>query len=313
MKNIVFLDEYCINGADVSSIRALGNYTAYDYTEPHEVTGRAGDAEIVILNKIRVTEELLAGLPKLELICVAATGVDNVDVEAARRRGIPVMNARGYSTHSVAETALGGAIAMLREIVYYDEYVKDGRYAASPRLFNYDRPTRRLHGRKWGVIGMGAIGRRVAGLADAFGCEVAWHSVSGAERKEDYPRMEMAELLGWADIVSLHTPLNDRTRGLIGPKQFDMMKNTGIIINVARGGVVDEQALADAINGGKIAGAVVDVFSREPIAADNPLLSVKDKYRLLMSPHNAWSAAESIDTLVACIAENIENYLKENQ
>lgn len=311
MKNIVFLDEYSINGGNLSRIKSMGKYKGYENTSPEEVIERAKDAEILILNKVRITEEILSQLPRLELICVAATGVDNVDVEAAGKRGIPVKNAKGYSTHSVAETTLGGAIGLLREIVYYDAFVKDGRYASSPKLFNYDRPTHQLHGRNWGIIGLGAIGHEVAKLAEAFGCEVAYHSVSGAKREEKYPHKELKELLGWADIVSLHTPLSDKTRNLIGSVEFAAMKPTSIIINVARGGIVNEQALADVINEGKIAGAVVDVFSREPIAADNPLLQVKDKYRLLLSPHNAWSAAESIDNLISCIADNIENFINE--
>lgn len=310
MKSIVFLDEYSINDADLSRIKALGNYKGYENTAPEDVVERAKDAEVLILNKIRITDDILAQLPKLELICVAATGVDNVDVAAAEKRGIPVRNAKGYSTHSVAETTIGGAIGLLREIVYYDEFVKDGRYAASPRLFNYDRPTRSLFGRKWGIVGLGAIGHAVAGLATAFGCEVAYHSVSGSKREEPYPEKSLPELLAWADVVSVHAPLNEKTRGLIGDREFDIMKPSAIIINVARGGIINEQALADALNEGKISGAAFDVFSREPIAADNPILTVKDKYRLLLSPHNAWSAAESIDNLIGCVAENIKNYLK---
>lgn len=310
MKNIVFLDEYSINGGDLSRIKSLGNYTGYDNTAPDEVVARAKDAEIVILNKVKITDVIFAQLPKLKLICVAATGVDNVDVEAASKRGIQVKNAKGYSTHSVAETTLGGAIGLLREIVYYDAFVKDGHYASSPLLFNYDRPTYQLHGRKWGIIGLGSIGHEVARLAEAFGCEIAYHSVSGIRREEKYPHKDMKELLGWADILSLHVPLNDKTRDLIAGEELGAMKSSSIIINVARGGIVNERALAAAIDNGQIAGAVVDVFSREPITEDNPLLSVRDKYRLLLSPHNAWSAAESINNLISCISENIENFIK---
>ena len=199
---------------------------------------------------------------------------------------------------------------MLREIVYYDGFVKQGEYSSSPRLFNYDRPTRQLYGRKWGIVGLGAIGHAVAELAGAFGCEVAYHSVSGNKRAEKYPEMELMELLKWADILSIHSPLNERTRGLIGMAELRCMKPTAILVNVARGGIVDEQALADALDGGILCGAVVDVFSQEPIPADNPLLKIKDPYRLLLSPHNAWSAQESIDNLVQAIIENIQTFLK---
>lgn len=309
MWNIVFLDEYSINGADLSAIKNLGNFTGYDFTAPDKVLERAIDADILIVNKVRLTKEIIDGLPNLKLVCEAATGVDNIDLQAAANRGIPVRNAKGYSTHSVAETTIGGAIAMLREIVYYDEFVRSGRYSASPLLFNYDRPTRQLYGRKWGIIGLGAIGHAVAGLAGCFGCEVAYHSVSGSKRAEKYPEKPLRELLGWADIISIHSPLNDGTRGLIGDAELREMKPSSILINVARGGIVDEQALADALDEGVLSGAVVDVFSREPVPADNPLLKIKDPYKILLSPHNAWSAKESIDNLVAAIADNIKGFI----
>lgn len=311
MKNIVFLDEYSINGADLSGIKRIGNYTGYDFTTPEQIIERAKDAEILIVNKVKLTAEVIDSLPKLQLICEAATGVDNIDTAAAARRGIPVKNAKGYSTHSVAETTLGGAIALLREVVYYDQFVKSGSYSSSPRLFNYDRPTRQLYGRKWGIIGFGAIGHEVAHLAEAFGCEVAYHSVSGSKREEKYPEYELKELLNWADVISVHSPLNDKTHNLIGQEELNAMKSHAILINVARGGIVNEQALADALDANRIAGAVVDVFSKEPIPADNPLLNIKDPHKLLLSPHNAWSAEESIANLVDAIEANIHSFLNE--
>ena len=210
----------------------------------------------------------------------------------------------------MAETTLGAAIALLRESVYYDEFFKSGRYARSPRLFCFDRPIRQLHGRRWGVIGLGAIGREVARLAAAFGCEVSYHSTSGVAREEAYPALPLDELLAWADVVSIHCPLNAHTRGLIGAEQLRRMKPSALLVNVARGGIVDEAALAEALDDGWIAGAALDVFSSEPVKADNPLLALRDPYRLLASPHNAWATGEAIDTLVRCVARNIEAYLK---
>lgn len=312
MLNIVFLDGYSLNDADLSAVKALGNYTGYDFTTPEQVLERAAEADVLIVNKVKITADIINALPRLRLICEAATGIDNIDTAAAAARGIPVLNAKGYSTYSVAEATLGGAIAMLREVIYYDTFVKDGRYSASTRLFNYDRPTRRLYGRRWGVIGLGAIGHTVAGMAEAFGCEVAYHSISGAKRAEKYPEKSLDELLAWADIVSIHSPLNDKTRGLIGKAQLERMKHDAILINVARGGIVDEKALADALDNDTIAGAVIDVFSNEPMSAENPLLHVKDPYKLLLSPHNAWSAKESINNLVAAIAENIISFKRDN-
>lgn len=310
MNNIVFLDEYSVNDADLSGIKRLGNYTGYEFTAPDQILERAKEADIVIVNKVKLSADVIDRLPRLKLICEAATGVDNIDMEAAASRGIPVMNAKGYSTHSVAEATLGGAIAMLRETVYYDKFVKEGKYSSSERLFNYDRPTRQLHGRRWGIIGLGAIGHAVAALAEAFGCEVAYHSVSGSKREEKYPEKSLQELLEWSDVISIHSPLTDKTRGLIGKDELASMKPSAILINVARGGIVDEQALADALDNKIISGAVIDVFSKEPLPSDNPLLKVKDPYTLLLSPHNAWSAKESIDNLVAAIEQNIEDFQK---
>ena len=288
---IVFLDEYSLAGRDLSAVKALGDYTGYDMTAPDEVAVRCADAEIVVTNKVRLDAATIAQLPHLRLICVAATGVNNIDLDAAAEHGVEVRNAAGYSTHSVAETTLGAA----------------GR---SPRLFCFDRPIRQLHGRRWGVIGLGAIGREVARLAAAFGCEVSYHSTSGVAREEAYPALPLDELLAWADVVSIHCPLNAHTRGLIGAEQLRRMKPSALLVNVARGGIVDEAALAEALDDGRIAGAALDVFSSEPVKADNPLLALRDPYRLLASPHNAGATGEAIDTLVRCVARNIEAYLK---
>lgn len=309
MKNIVYLDEFPMKGAILDDIRSLGNYTGYARTPVNEVVKRAKEAEIIIVNKVIISDEIMAQLPNLRLICVAATGMNNIDLEAAKRRGISVRNAKGYSTHAVAETTLGCALGLMREILYYDEYVKNGSYCQAGHPFGYSRPTRELYGSNWGIIGLGDIGREVARIASAFGCDVAYHSTSGVKREEKYKEKTLNELLEWADVVSVHCPLNDKTRGLIGAAQFALMKKSAIIINVARGGIIDERALVDAINEGNIAGAGVDVFSVEPPEKDNPIFDVKDKYRLLLSPHNAWSAANALQNLVKCVEDNIRNYI----
>ena len=306
--NIVFLDAYSICGRDLSNIAALGNFTAYESTEPHEVLERCAEADVIIANKTVLDAEKLHALPRLKLICVAATGMNNIDLETAAELGIPVRNAVGYSTHSVAETTICSTLALLREVVYYDRYFKCGDYSASPRMFNFDRPTGQIHGKNWGVIGLGNIGREVARLATAFGCNVRYTSTSGTDRKEDYEQMPLDELLAWADVVSIHCPLNERTRNLIGVAELSKMKPTAVIINVARGGIIDEQALAEALDNGTIRGAALDVFSSEPLDASSPLFRLRDPYRLLASPHNAWSTVEAIDRLIACVRDNIKEY-----
>lgn len=304
MKKIVFLDEYSIAGRDLSKITSQGDYIAYNNTRKEEVVERLKGADIAITNKVLIDGEAMRQLPDLKLICVAATGMNNVDLNAAAELGIEVRNAVGYSTTSVAETTIASALALARNIVYFDEYFHDGRYAAADRAFCYDRTTFQISGKRWGIIGLGNIGREVARLATAFGCEVAYFSTSGVARDEAFPAMELDQLLQWSDIVSVHSPLNERTRGLVGREELQKMKPTSIIINVARGGIIDEAALAEALNEGWVSAAALDVFSVEPLR-ESPLYNVKDRYRLLASPHNAWSAAEAIDRLIECVAENI--------
>lgn len=307
---IVFLDEYTLGGADLSRLHALGDYTGYAETRSPQTLERCRDAEVVITNKVLLDRARLEALPRLKLICVAATGMNNIDLDAAAELGIEVRNAAGYSTHSVAETTLGAAIGLLRNTVYYDRYVKSGDYTAAGRQFHFRRPNRQLHGACWGVVGMGTIGREVARLAAAFGCQVRYTSTSGVERREAYPALPLDELLAWADVVSIHCPLNDRTRNLIAAAELARMKPSAVLINVARGGIVDEEALAAALDDGRIAGAALDVFVREPLAADNPLLHTADPDKLLLSPHNAWSPREAIDVLVGCIERNIKDFYR---
>ena len=304
----------------MEALSRFGEYKGYDVTAPDEVAERCADADIVITNKVVIDAATMARLPHLKLICVAATGMNNVDLAAAADRGIEVRNAVGYSTYAVAETTLGAALALLRETVYYDGYFKSGRYAASDRIFNFDRPTAQLRGRRWGIVGLGNIGHEVARLAAAFGCEVAYSSTSGVSRSEKYPCLPLDELLAASDVVSVHCPLNEHTRGLIGEAELSRMKPTAILINVARGGIVDEAALARAggivdeaalaraLDAGTIRSAALDVFSSEPLR-ESPLYALKDPYRLLASPHNAWSPVEAIDRLIACVVANIEEFV----
>ena len=305
---IVFLDEYSICNRNIESIKSLGDYIGYETTSSEQVVERCLDAEIVITNKVVLDAEKITALPKLKLICVAATGMNNVDLVAASEKGVLVMNAVGYSTYAVAETTLCSALSLLREVTYYDNFFKSGDYAAAERIFNFDRPTSQLRGKRWGIIGLGNIGREVARLAEAFGCEVSYYSTSGITRDEQYPQLSLNELLSTSDIVSIHCPLTTRTANLITGKELSQMKPSAILINVARGGIVNEQALAEALNNKTIRGAALDVFSSEPLR-ESPLYNLQDPYRLLASPHNAWSSVEAIDRLIECIANNIKDYL----
>lgn len=306
------MDEYSAGEADLSPIKELGDYRGYEYTRPDQTVERCRDAEIVVTNKVVFGEQVINELPKLRLICIAATGMNNVNIDAATARGIEVKNVAGYATESVTEATIGGAIAMLRWAEYYDKRVKDGTWSDSGRIYDLSRTTHTLSGKRWGIIGMGHIGRSVARIAEAFGCTVAYTSTSGLSREESYPRLELEDLLSQADIVSIHAPLTQHTANLIDEPQLSLMKPSAILVNVARGGIVNEDALADALNDGTIAGAVLDVFVHEPLQSDSPLLKLKDPTRILLSPHNGWSAAESMARLVEGIAENIRGFLSEN-
>lgn len=308
--NIVFLDAYSLGKADLSAIRALGNYTEYEYTRRDQIVERCREAEVAITNKVVFDRATLEQLPRLRLICVAATGMNHIDLEAAAERGIAVKNAVGYSTHSVTETTIGAAIALMRQVIYYDRYVKQ-EYGGSERQYHFGRTTHQLFGSRWGIIGLGNIGHSVAKVAEALGCEVAYTSTSGVAREEPYPCLPLDELLAWADVVSIHAPLNDRTRGLIGARELARMKPSALLINVARGGIVDEAALAAALDEGRLAGAALDVFAHEPLEADSPLLRLRNADRLLLSPHNAWSPVEAVAVLVECIARNIRKFYAE--
>ena len=307
MARIVFLDEYSLGDMDLTPIKELGEYVGYDRTTKERVLERCKGAEVVIANKTLLKAETLRALPDLRFIAIAATGMNNVDLDVAAELGIGVKNVAGYSTSSVAEATLTFALSLLKNTAYFDNYFKSGAYAATEDIFHFGRPVRQLRGSKWGVIGLGAIGREVARLASAFGCEVAYTSTSGAVRKEDYPQMPLEELLGWADIVSIHCPLTPTTKGLIGENELQKMKPTSIIINVARGGIIDEEALAKALNEKSIAGAGLDVFSREPLHS-SPLYDLEESYTLVAAPHTAWAADAARKVLIQRIADNIKEH-----
>ena len=306
---IVFLDEYSMGGADLTHLRSLGEYTGYEMTDDELTVERCHRADVVISNKVALKEDVIGQLPDLKLICVAATGMNNVDLAAAAAAGILVANAMDYSTHSVAEQTLCSALALLKQLLYFDDFVKGGAYAAAGRLFDFGRPTHELYGKRWGIIGLGNIGRQVARLAEAFGCEVAYHSTSGKNHDAEYTEKSLEELLGWADVVSIHAPLSKQTYHLIDYPQLSLMKRGAIIVNMARGSIVNEEGLARALNEGLIAGAATDVYSREPIAKDNPLLRVEDKYKLVLTPHSAWATKEALQRLVDKVTENIERFI----
>lgn len=303
---IVFLDAATMGDISFAPIEALGEFIKYDKSTPEEALERVKDCDVLIINKVLVTPELIDAAPNLKLICESATGVNNIDLEYAASKGIPVRNAVGYSTTTVAQATFMHILSLMGEGPYYDECVKSGRYSAMDMFTDPAKNWEELDGKTIGIIGMGNIGSRVARIAQAFGMRVCYFSTSGTGHCKDYPCLPLDELLELSDIVSIHAPLNERTNGLIGAQQIALMKPTSILVNMGRGGIVDEKALADAINTESIAGAALDVFVKEPVPADNPLLHTRHPERLRLAPHAAWASIQARERLVRQIADNIQ-------
>lgn len=294
---------------DVSCFEKFGEVTCYPNTVAANTSERVKDADIILANKAPLNESTLKDAPNVKLICLLATGFDNVDLAYCKSRSIKVTNVVNYCTSTVAQHTLLLALALSEKIAFYDDYVKSGAYSAQDRFSNFDRTFYDLEGKTWGIIGMGTIGRRVAGLAQAFGCRVIFYSASGKSTCTDYKRVEFDTLLQESDILSLHCPLSDRTRGLINKDALSKMKETAILVNVARGPVVDTRALYDALVTDQIAGAGLDVLEQEPMAKDNPLAQIKDSTKLIITPHMAWASLESRTRLVDEVVKNIEAFL----
>ena len=308
--NIIFLDASTLGDVDnIPLISDLGNYTAFDLT-PHETRlERSRDADILITNKVIIDRELMDACPRIKLICIAATGMNNVDLAYAKTKGIEVKNVAGYSTESVAQCTFSMLFYLLHHSQYYDEYVRSGEYVKSP-IFTHQGPGFwELKNKIFGIIGMGTIGKRVAEIASIFGSRVVYHSTSGSNLNASYEHLSLRELLEISDVVSIHCPLNERTSDLIGDEEISMMKSCAILINMGRGGIVNEKALAEAIDKEIISGAAIDVLISEPIKLDNPLMQAQKKDRLYITPHIAWASIESRRVLVEMLAQNIRNFV----
>ena len=303
---IVFLDATSLDDLDAfDRFDKVGDFTAHDHTSPEQVTDRAAGVQVIITNKVKITGEMIRELDDLRLICVAATGVNNVDTEAAGERGIPVRNVAGYSTDSVAQLTMTAYFTVAMDLLHLNEAVYNGDYSKAKAFTMWRHPYHELSARRFGIIGLGTIGTRVAKLADAYGAEVVYHSISGSDHDVPYARLELEELLTSCDAISIHCALSDETRDLIGADELESMQETAYLINMARGGIVNEKALAAAIDAGSIAGAAVDTFSTEPLPADHPYLGVKNRERLLLTPHVAWASIEARTRLIDGIIENI--------
>lgn len=309
---IVMLERNSV-GPDVSvdCINELGELTVYrNTTTVEEVQERVKDADIIIVNKCPMREETLKDAPNVKLICEFATGFDNCDLEYCRSRGIRITNVRDYCTAMVAQHTFTLALALSQKIFHYDQYVKSGQYSAQDRFSNFDLPFAELDGKTWGIVGMGNIGRRVAKIATAFGCKVIFHSVTGKSTCTDYLQVDKDTLLRESDFLSLHCPLSDLTRDYIDAAALKKMKPSAILVNVARGRVVNNTDLYEALTAGKIAAAGLDVVEKEPLEESNPLSTMKDSNKLIITPHLAWASVEARTRCVEEAYQNIEAFLK---
>lgn len=311
---LVFLDAKTMgNVANLHSLERFGEVVYYDTTERTQTFDRVKDADVVVTNKVVIDRTIINATGKLKLICVAATGTNNVDIKAAEEKGIVVKNVADYSTNGVAQVTFAILLHLVNKIDYYDRFVKDGHYADSDIFTHNGKPFQDLNRKRFGIIGLGNIGRKVAQIATAFGCEVVYFSSSGKNNAQPYQRLELDEFLATADIISIHAPLNENTANLINYARLQAMKRTAILINASRGGIVNEADLAKALNDQLIAGACIDVYTSEPINTENPLLQVKEKERIVLTPHIAWASIESRTLLMEWIVQNIEAFLGEKK
>lgn len=305
MKKIVILDGKTLGDIELEKLSEIGEVKYYDTTDISEVKERIRDANIVLTNKVVLNRENLSEASNLEFIAEVATGFNNIDVEYAKEKGIGVANVAGYSTNAVVQHTFALTLSLLDEVTYYDSYVKSGEYSKSGLFTCLDKPYYEIEGKTWGIIGLGNIGRKVAKIAEAFGAKVIYYSTTGNNSNDEFSRVSFDELLSKSDIISIHAPLSKNTVGLLDYEALCKMKNSSILVNMGRGPIVVEEDLARAIDENKIRGAALDVFEVEPIKINSPLLTMKNKDKIILSPHIAWASVEARERLFNEVIENI--------
>ena len=308
---IVFLDAKTIgDDIDLSGYDQLGEVIKYDFSSAEEARERSKDADVLVLNKVEINETSIGLADHLKLVCVTATGTNNLDKEYLAKRGIAWSNVAGYSTETVAQHTFALLFYLLEKLPYYDDYVKSEKYIGDVTFTHFANVFHELKGMTWGIIGLGNIGKRVADIAKMFGCRVIYYSTSGKNTQEGYDRVSLDELLAESDIVSVHAPLDENTKGLMNKEAFRKMKSSAIFINVGRGPIVVEQDLAEALDTGEIAAAGLDVLSVEPMSPENPLRKIKDSNKLIITPHIAWASIEARTRLMKTIEGQIREFFE---
>ena len=304
---IVLLDAITFGDTDLSGFNALGEVTLYQKTAPDETLQRIKHAEVVVTNKVVITKEMMQNTPSLQLICIAATGMNNVDLVAAQELGIAVKNVAGYSSDSVVQHTFTMLLYLMGHSSYYDGVVKNKKYSQSAVFTDVSRPFFEIKGKKWGIIGLGAIGQQVAKIASCFGAKVCYYSTSGQNSNRDYLRVDLQTLLSTCDIITIHAPLNEKTQNLLDYKELQECKEGAVVLNLGRGGIINEDAVAKIIDERDLSFGL-DVFTKEPLEENSPLLQVKNKERLMLTPHIAWTSVEARKKLIAMVIDNIKEH-----
>lgn len=308
---IVFLDAKTIgDDIDLSGFDRLGEVVKYPFSTSEEARERTKDADVVVLNKVEINEASIGDAQNLKLVCVTATGTNNLDKEYLAKKNIAWRNVAGYSTETVAQHTFAMLFYLLEKLRYYDDYVKTEKYVGDTTFTHFANVFHELCGMTWGIIGLGNIGQKVADIAKAFGCRVIYYSTSGRNNKEGYERVDFETLLKESDVVSVHAPLDENTKGLMDEKAFSKMKESAIFLNVGRGPIVVEKDLANTLKSGQIAGAGIDVLSVEPMTKDNPLREIKDSNRLIITPHIGWASIEARTRLMKTIEKQIAEFFE---
>lgn len=305
---IVCLDAATLGGADLSLFKNFGEFEVYDLTPKEEVITRIKDAQVVMINKVIIDKEVIDNT-NLKLILQLGTGVNNIDVAYANSKNIIVKNAAGYSTKSVLSHTFALMFAFLNQIPYYDRWSKEGKWCQSPIFTDFSRNLHTLTGKRHGIIGLGTIGKEVTKVSQLFGANVCYYSTSGINFNNEYEQVSLDELLTTCDVISIHSPLNEKTKNLLSKKELDKLKQGAILINVGRGGIINEDDLAWAIDEKNIK-VGLDVLEVEPMIANHPLLKIKNKENLIITPHVAWASVESIQNLVQIVYENLKEYVE---
>lgn len=303
---IVLLDAQTFGDTDLSGFNALGEVAVYATTTADETLERVQGADVVVTNKVVIDDKIMMGSAHLKLICVAATGMNNIDLEAASRRNIIVKNVAGYSTDSVIQHTFSLLFYLMGHSRYYDEFVKSGDYQKSPIFTNVTRSFSEVKGKKWGIIGLGEIGRGVANVAKAFGAEVRYYSTSGKNNNNAFEQVSFTQLLEESDIISIHAPLNAQTQDLLHQSELLQLKDGAYLLNLGRGGIINEDALARTLDAKEIY-VGLDVLAREPMVANHPLMDIAHPERLYITPHIAWASKEARETLIAMVINNIKS------